>query len=81
MQLIVLRRPEPARPPAEAPQRRGTRPGQQHQVRRPALVIALTVPGAGFWSLLALLLRVPLERLLRRLLGVWVLFLIAWVPP
>jgi len=34
-----------------------------------ALVIALTVPGAGFWSLLALFLRTPLEHLLRRRMG------------
>ena len=69
MQLILLRRPELL--------------GDQH--RRPrsdlapaiangimfavALVLALTVPGLGFWSLLALLLRGPLEHLLRRRLG------------
>jgi TMEM175 potassium channel family protein len=34
-----------------------------------ALVVALTVPGAGFWSLLALSLRGPLEHVLRRRLG------------
>jgi uncharacterized membrane protein len=34
-----------------------------------ALVIALTVPGAGFWSLLALVLRTPLEHLVRIRMG------------
>ena len=34
-----------------------------------ALVIALTVPGASFWSLMALFLRTPLEHLLRRRMG------------
>ncbi|HEY3409574.1 MAG TPA: hypothetical protein VGK53_15505 [Propionicimonas sp.] len=46
-----------------------------------ALVLALTVPGAGFWSLLALFLRTPLEHLLRRRLGAQLPFPIRRTQP
>ena len=69
MHLILPRRPE-----SRGDQRRRPRsdlaPAIANSIRFAlALVLALTVPGAGSWSLLALLLRGPLEHLLRRRLG------------
>ena len=69
MQLILLRRPQllrdgVTRHPSDLA------PAIANSIMFAlALVIALTVPGAGFWSLLALFLRTPLEHLLRRRMG------------
>jgi len=69
MQLILLRRPQllrdgVTRHPSDLA------PAIANSIMFSlALVIALTVPGAGFWSLLALFLRTPLEHLLRRRMG------------
>jgi uncharacterized membrane protein len=69
MQLILLRRPELLRD-RRPKLRSDLAPAIANSIMfAAALVIALTVPGASFWSLLALFLRVPLERLLRRRLG------------
>jgi uncharacterized membrane protein len=70
IQLNVLRQPELLRDPQQS-LASDLAPSLANSIMfAVALVVALTVPGAGFWSLLALLLRVPLERLLRRRLGV-----------
>jgi hypothetical protein len=69
MQLVLLRRPE-LLGDHEPKLRSDLAPAIANSIMfAVALVIALTVPGAGFWSLLALFLRAPLEQLLRRRLG------------
>ncbi len=69
MQLILLRRPELLGDQRRRP-RSDLAPALANSIMFAlALVLALTVPGAGFWSLLALFLRGPLEHLLRRRLG------------
>lgn len=69
MQLILLRRPELLRD-RQPKDRSDLAPALANSIMfASALVVALTVPGAGFWSLLALFLRVPLEHLLRGRLG------------
>ncbi|HEY3338079.1 MAG TPA: TMEM175 family protein [Propionicimonas sp.] len=67
--LILLRRPELLRD--HEPKARGdlAPAGANSIMFALAFIIALTVPGASFWSLLALFLRAPLEHLLRRRLG------------
>jgi uncharacterized membrane protein len=69
MQLILLRRPELLRDGVRK-HPSDLAPAIANSIMFAlALVIALTVPGASFWSLLALFLRAPLEHLLRRRLG------------
>jgi len=69
IQLDLQRRPQLLRDQV-APPRSDLAPAAANSIMFAiALVIALAVPGAGFWSLLALFLRGPLEHLLRRRLG------------
>jgi uncharacterized membrane protein len=69
IQLVLLRRPQLLSDGRPLP-RSDLAPSLANSILfAVALVIALTVPGAGFWSLLALFLRTPLEHLLRRRLG------------
>ena len=69
MQLILLRRPQLLRE-GVTKHPSDLAPAIANSIMFAlALVIALTVPGASFWSLLALFLRTPLEHLLRRRMG------------